>query len=142
MSSFLKIFPRPKSEEAVDAEGPGKGVYIPMDALDLTGSIAAQAGNLSLNCKSCCRSSKNSPERRDDSQHFFSGLLGIISKNIFMVYQVDLNYSEPFSYKNVQNIEIPVVNDNPLLKPSITLVSEHIILCVFTENVIFVKLWF
>lgn len=119
MTSFLKIFPRskPNGKEL-------KGPFVPLDTVNLEYSISAVSANLSLYCKSCKALQQQSP--RDDSKvdgHAFSGLLGIISKGIFMIYQVDLNSSDQFSSNILQTVQIPHVN-SPLVKPTITLVRR------------------
>jgi hypothetical protein len=127
MTSFLKIFPRPRSKEVVGMEELLKGPFIPLDTLDLDYSISAVTGNLSLNCKSCKNAYSSITSDGNtllEKMQSFSGYIGIISKGIFMIYQLDLNLLGQFTYNIIQNLEISQIGDNSVVKPTINGVSH------------------
>jgi hypothetical protein len=119
--SFLKF---KQSRKLKDHTREQNGKFIPMETLDLQSSISAVSHNIVLSCKNCVADSNAEGNNDNDGYHNFSGLVGVISKDCFMIYQIHMKLNQEFTSKNVLNLHTPHSTNYPTIRSRITEVSE------------------
>jgi len=129
--SFLKF---KQNRKLTDSCREHFGSLLPVETLNLDFSISAVAYNLSLNCKSCisdCDSPKDSETCNNNRDRNYSGLIGVVSKECFMIYQLDMKNNEAFASKHILNLHVPNSNNHPTIRSYIMEVSQISLLDLF-----------